>query len=109
MLIFCVRINAPASGSLAPFSADDQEPWHSDRPSIADAFDRLFMIKEGMSPDEIEESRAALNSIKETVKARSNRNTLQKLSDGLSTKQLQGSQSSYQDPDNSGDKRKRAD
>ena len=79
---------------------------------MADAFDRLFMIKEGMSPDEIAESREALNSIKEMAKARSNRNTLQKLPDGPSTKQLQQSRSSYQDPGNSREqvnKRKRAD
>ena len=32
-----------------------------------DAFDRLFMIKEGMSPDEIEESRQTLNWIRTRV------------------------------------------
>ena len=110
IVFFCVRIGSAASGSLSSSFADD-EPWQENRPSVADAFDRLFMIKEGMSQEEIEESREALNSIRESVKARSNRNTLQKSPDGRSTEQLQQSQSLYQDLSNSGEpayKRKRS-
>ena len=111
IVFFCVRIGSAASGSLSSSFADDEEPWQENRPSVADAFDRLFMIKEGMSQDEINESREALNSIRESVKARSNRNTLQKSPDGRSTEQLQQSQSLYQDLSNSGEpayKRKRS-
>ena len=45
----------------------DQESEHDNNMEavdIADAFDRLFMIKEGMSPEEIEESRRNLSMIK---------------------------------------------
>ena len=111
IVFFCVRIGSAASGSLSSSFADDEEPWQENRPSVADAFDRLFMIKEGMSQEEIEESREALNSIRESVQARSNRNTLQKSPDGHSTEQLQQSQTSYQDLSNSGEpayKRKRS-
>ena len=45
----------------------DQESEHNNNMEavdIADAFDRLFMIKEGMSQEEIEESRQKLSMIK---------------------------------------------
>ena len=65
---FADETTVPNTENRALFGNQGEQDHRGDLEDITDAFDRLFMLKPNMTPEEIENSRCCLEMIRQSLK-----------------------------------------